>query len=168
MAVKALTDLAGGSRVLVDANVFVYAVNRTSPQCAEFLERCGREELHGVTTFEALAEMTHRLMLEEALATCVIERATAEHLRHAHESISQLSEYWTSIARFLDMNLIRLELDERRFRRAQLMRERHGLLTNDSLILAAAESYGITNLATRDNDFDDVPWLTVYKPGDIP
>jgi predicted nucleic acid-binding protein len=48
------------------------------------------------------------------------------------------------------------------------MRERHGLLTNDSLLLAAADSYGITALATRDDDFDEVPWLIVYKPGDIP
>ena len=65
------------------------------------------------------------------------------------------------------MNLILLDFDEPRFRRAQIMRERHGLLTNDSLILAAAESYGIANLATRDEDFDEVPWLTVFKPGDI-
>jgi predicted nucleic acid-binding protein len=48
------------------------------------------------------------------------------------------------------------------------MRQRHGLLTNDSLILAAADSYGIAALATGDEDFDDVPWLTVYKPEDIP
>lgn len=41
-------------------------------------------------------------------------------------------------------------------------------MTNDSLILAAADTYGITSLATRDDDFDDVAWLTVYKPGDIP
>jgi len=53
-------------------------------------------------------------------------------------------------------------------RRAQVMREHYGLLTNDSLILAAADLYGINCLATRDDDFDDVPWLTVYKPGDIP
>jgi predicted nucleic acid-binding protein len=47
------------------------------------------------------------------------------------------------------------------------MRSRHGLLTNDSLILAAMNEYGIGCLTTRDGDFDDVAQLTVYKPTDI-
>ena len=106
-------------------------------------------------------------MLEEALATGIVERATAGHLRRKRQSMRQLNTYWPSLMKLLDMNLLLLELDEPRFRHAQLMRERHGLMTNDSLILAAAESYGIANLATRDEDFDNVPWLTVYKPEDI-
>ena len=168
MAVKALTEVPADSRVVVDANIFIYAANRTSNQCAEFLERCAREDLRGITTFEALAEVNHRLMLEEALAAGIIERATAGRLRKSRRSIPTLREYWPSLTRLFEMNLIVLDLDEQRFRHAQAMRERHGLLTNDSLVLAAAQSYGVTNLATRDEDFDAVPWLTVYKPSDVP
>ena len=40
-------------------------------------------------------------------------------------------------------------------------------LTNDSLIVAAREEFGIHSLATRNNDFDHVSDLTVYKPADI-
>jgi predicted nucleic acid-binding protein len=47
------------------------------------------------------------------------------------------------------------------------MRSRYGVLTNDSLILAAMNEYGIGCLATRDRDFDHVAQLTVYKPTDI-
>ena len=57
-------------------------------------------------------------------------------------------------------------LDEARIRRAHEMRTRHTLLTNDSLIVAAADEYGISNLASNDGDFDDIPWLTIYKPMD--
>jgi predicted nucleic acid-binding protein len=168
MPLKALTEVVAGSRVVVDANIFIYAANGTSNQCADFLERCAREEMRGVTTFEALAEVNHRLMLEEALAAGIVQRGSSSHLRRARRSIPNLTEYWLSVAKLLDMNLTVLDLDEGRFRRAQVMRERHGLLTIDSLVLAAAESYGIASLATRDDDFDEVPWLTVYKPGDIP
>jgi predicted nucleic acid-binding protein len=168
MPTKPLPKVKAGSRVIVDANVFIYAVNETSRQCAEFLEWCANGEVHGVTTFDALAEVNHRLMLEEALAAGLVQRAQSAQLRCAHRSIPGLKEYWPLLTRFLDMNLVLLELDELRFRHAQLMRKRHGLLTNDSLLLAAADSYGITALATRDDDFDEVPWLTVYKPGDIP
>jgi tryptophan synthase alpha subunit len=64
--IKPLTEVAAGSRIIVDANVFIYAVNRTSRQCAQFLERCANSDVHGVTTFDALAEANHRLMLEES------------------------------------------------------------------------------------------------------
>ncbi len=121
-----------------------------------------------MTTFEALAEVNHRLMLEDAVAAGIIQRGNASNLRRLRKSIPNLRGYWPSVEKIFSMNLMILELDELRFRRAQVMRERYGLLTNDSLILAAADSYGITCLATRDDDFDDVPWLTVYKPGDIP
>ncbi len=168
MAVQPLGQLPAGSPVVVDANIFVYSANATSNECAELLERCARREVRGVTTFEALAEVSHRLMLEDALASGVIQRGNASNLRRLRKSIPNLRGFWPSVEKIFSMNLMILELDELRFRRAQVMRERHGLLTNDSLILAAADSYGITCLATRDDDFDDVPWLTVYKPGDIP
>lgn len=40
----------------------------------------------------------------------------------------------------------------------------HGLLTNDSLIVALLQRHGITHLATNDDDFDRVPGITVWKP----
>src|SRR5215469_10967600 len=93
------------------------------------------------------------------------QRGNSGSLRRQGKSIPNLIQYWRSVAKIFDMNLAIFDLDEARFRRAQVMQQRHGLLTNDSLILAAADSYGIAALATRDEDFDDVPWLTVYKPG---
>ena len=60
-----------------------------------------------------------------------------------------------------------LPLDEFRFRRSQVMRQQDGLMTNDSLVLAAADVFGIAALATNDQDFDAVPWIDIYKPTDL-
>jgi predicted nucleic acid-binding protein len=62
--------------------------------------------------------------------------------------------------------LLVVGLEEERISRSQEMRIRHALLTNDSVIVAAADEYGIRSLASNDEDFDDIPWLTVYKPDD--
>jgi len=51
--------------------------------------------------------------------------------------------------------------------RAQSVRSRYGLLTNDSLILAAMEENGVESLATRDSDFDHIPNIKIYKPTNI-
>ena len=51
--------------------------------------------------------------------------------------------------------------------RAQSVRSQYGLLTNDSLILAAMEENGVDSLATRDSDFDHISNLKIYKPTDI-
>jgi len=167
MPVKPLSQLAESTLVLIDANIFIYAARAASPQCEEFLARCARQEIRGLTTLEVLAEVCHQLMLASARASGAVTQATASALRHRREAVRGLANYWPVVAAVLDSNLAVLALDQQRFRRAQIMRERYGLLTNDSLVLAAADSYGITNLATRDADFDNVPWLTVYKPEDI-
>lgn len=43
----------------------------------------------------------------------------------------------------------------------------HGLLTNDSLLLAAARRAGVNQFATSDPNFDAVPELTIFKPDDV-
>ena len=47
MPVDALTHLPDGSEVLIDANIFVYALLEVSPQCVELLRRCSDEQVRG-------------------------------------------------------------------------------------------------------------------------
>ena len=88
-------------------------------------------------------------------------------LRGKTEAIRRLGQYWAHVDKIFNLNILILKSDEHRLHRAHAMRSRHGLLTNDSLILAAMNEYGIGCLATRDGDFDHVAQLTVYKPTDI-
>jgi predicted nucleic acid-binding protein len=40
----------------------------------------------------------------------------------------------------------------------------HSILTNDALIIAGMQQFGLTHLVTNDDDFDNIPDLSVWKP----
>ena len=167
MPIDRLPNLPRGADVFLDANIFIYAVAAKSTDCHELLLRCAREEIFGITTLEVINEVTHRLMLSEAIAAGVVTRANAAALKGKWREVARLTQYWAQTARIFGFNILILRSDELRLHRAQTIRSRHGLLTNDSLILAAMDEYGIGCLASRDGDFDHVSNVTVYKPTDI-
>lgn len=68
MAIMSLSAVTSGSNVFVDANILIYGLNGQSSQCHNFLERCSREEITGITLFALVNEATHRFMLAEAAA----------------------------------------------------------------------------------------------------
>ncbi len=51
--------------------------------------------------------------------------------------------------------------------KADKLRQRFGLMTNDSIIAATAVSARITTLATSDRDFDRITELEVVSPSDL-
>ena len=167
MAVDRLPNLQRGADVFLDANVFIYAFSGRSNECRDLLRRCSTEELYGITTLEVVNEVTHRMMLLEAVANGIAKRDNVREIKGKWREITKLSQYWTQTARIFGLNILILPSDEPRLHRAQTMRLSHGLLTNDSLILAAMDEYGIDCLASRDGDFDHVAGLTIYKPTDI-
>lgn len=125
------------------------------------------EQVFGITSFEVVNEVTHRLMVAEALGTGVIKRDRVRDLRGKRREIAELTEYWAQTSAIFGLNILVLRSDEARLYRAQSVRSRYGLLTNDSLILAAMEENGVDSLATRDSDFDHISNLKIYKPTDI-
>ena len=52
--------------VIIDANIFVYAAQRSSLQCIKLLEKCAKDKLFGIIPTHILAELMHVLMLAEA------------------------------------------------------------------------------------------------------
>jgi predicted nucleic acid-binding protein len=167
VAVEPLGNLPDDTDIFLDANIFIYALGGQSQPCLNLLFRCAREEVYGVTTIEVINEVTHRLMLAEALASGVIKRPRAQDLKGKTEAIRQLGEYWARVNKIFSVNILILKPDEPRLHRAHNTRSRYGLLTTDSLILAAMDEYGIDCLASRDGDFDHVSSLTIYKPTDV-
>ena len=162
-----LADIPAGTEVLFDANVLVYALTGLSGESAELLQRCAARDVSGYVTVDVLADTCHRMMLHEAFAKGLIVRQNASSLRGKAGIVTGLHEYWVKIRSLYASGLAILPLDEYRFHRAQSMRERSGLMTNDSVILAAADVFGIEAVATNDRDFDVIPWITVYAPGDL-
>ena len=164
---RPLPTLPSRAEVLLDSNVLAYALLGRSPQCAQLLRRCLNRDVSGFTTIEILSEVCHRLMLFEAFGKGLINRQNASSLKGKRAAIATLTEYWRSVHGLPAMGLAVLPLDEHRFVRAHDFRRAHGLMTNDSIILAAADVFGIVALATNDDDFDGVAWAEIYKPTDI-
>ncbi len=115
-----------------------------------------------------VSEVCHRLMLVEAVDAGLIRKPSAADLRRRRTGIQRLTRYWALTSQILNLNFVVVPLDDRRLRRGQQARADYGLLTNDSLIVAAAQEYGINYLASRDEDFDRIPELVVCMPSDIP
>lgn len=163
-----LSTLPAGSEVLFDANVLIYGLLGRSRQCEAAMRRCASGDVSGFTTVDALADVSHRLMLHEAFNKGLITRQNAASLKGKPAAVTNLSEYWLLLDTVRTNRIAILPFDEYRFQRAHAVRQREGLLTNDSILLAAADVFGIASLATNDADFDAVPWITVYKPTDLP
>jgi predicted nucleic acid-binding protein len=167
MPVHLLSMLPAGREILIDANVLVYGLLHSSAQCRALLQRCLARDVAGFTTVEILADVCHKIMLAEAFSKGLIARANASSLQGKTTVVTALKVYWQLIDSLPVRSLAVLPYDEFRFRRAHMVRQAHGLMTNDSAIVAAADVFGIPALATNDDDFDAIPWIDVYKPTDL-
>jgi predicted nucleic acid-binding protein len=158
-----------GSNLLLDANVFVYGLTARSAQCRTLLERCSNEEVFGITLFEIVHETTHIFMLGEAKAKGLFNATEkgAKYLSRHPESVKNLSDYWTNTQRLLGLNILVLPMERDIVVAAQVERVNAGLLTNDSIIVAAMKEYGISRIATNDSQFDAVAGISVYSPTDV-
>ena len=168
MALRSLSNLPDQSFVIIDANVFIYALSGQSAMCRRFFERCLREEVTGIALFETVNEVTHRLMIAEALSKGLMMAGGAKALRNKFQQIPTLTDYWIDTQRILALNLLFMPVNETIIRNAQTVRQEAGLLTNDSMIVAGMREYGLSFLASNDSDFEPVRDITVFKPTDLP
>src|SRR5262245_17738327 len=81
MPVERIENLPAGYSPFVDANIFVYAFLGHSNQCRELLGRCATEQVLGITILDVVNEVTHRMMLAEALGSGLIKRDRVRDLR---------------------------------------------------------------------------------------
>jgi predicted nucleic acid-binding protein len=153
--------------LFLDANIFIYSFLRKSAQCMNMIERCAREDVFGITSLDVVNDVTHRMMLAEACHKGHISKQNASSLKNKPSVIAGLTDYWHYAARIFSLNILLLDADEALLRAGQTVRSGIGLLTKDSLIVAAMDEYAIGNLATRDADFDRVNHIMVYRPTDI-
>ena len=74
MPLERVENLPAGTHIFLDANIFIYAFLGHSSQCRNLLGHCASEQVFGITILEVINEVTHRLMVAEALGTGVIKR----------------------------------------------------------------------------------------------
>jgi predicted nucleic acid-binding protein len=164
-----LNDIKTGDRVVLDANIFLYAIHSSSNQCRTLLERCAKDEVAGVLPLHILAEVMHQLMLAEARANAWIPAANpARQLGRRPEQIKQLNQYVALVQDILAIGLAPESLAPADFISAMAIARQAGLLTNDALLASVAQRLRIDSIASADRHFERVAGITLYSPNDLP
>lgn len=166
---RTLQDIPDRADVMLDANVLIYALFSHTPQhltCLHLLERSARDELRLYVTVSIAAEAIHRAMVIEARAQSIAQRSTdmVTYLKQHPQAVQQLTRYKTILRDLTQAHVNILPLSYRDLHAGKQYRDNYGLLTNDSLIMAAMQREGITYLATNDSDFERVPQIAVRQP----
>lgn len=163
-----LDAIRNGDSVFIDANIFIYNFGGQSTECKDVLLRCAKGELRGITSTFIVAEVLHRLMVAEAIEKKFItDKNPVKQLKEHPDIIKKLSTYIHDVEKIGDMNLEVLELTYEYIKTSAAVRRSEGILTNDSLVVAAMRDMGVSNLLTNDNDFDRIEQLRIYKPSDV-
>lgn len=161
-------DQSRGAAVFVDANPFVYAF-APDPQlglpCEQLLERIERQELRGFTSSHVLSDVAHRLMSLEACSVFGWPyNGIASRMKRHPSELSQLVRFRQAIDAILQIGVHVLSVKAGHVTEAAKLSQRHGILSNDALVVALMEANGLTLIASHDADFDRVPGIVRHSP----
>lgn len=124
--------------------------------------------MRGLTSTGVLAEVTHRLMMSEAVAgRLVTSDNIVKKLRARPDIVRQLHVYDEQVQRIPLMGVQVVSLDLGALIRSAEARRQDGLLVNDSLVVAGTRETSADGLASADGDFRRVKDLTVFTPDDL-
>jgi predicted nucleic acid-binding protein len=164
-----LEDVPNGEQIFVDANILIYHFSGISSACQTFLQRCASKQVEAFTGVHILLEVTHRLMILEALHKRLISGGQlARKLKEQPEIVKRLREYNHSIRQITRLGIRTRAVTLAIVRASEAVRVEEGLLTNDSITVALMRGLGLTAVATYDADLKRVRGLRVYQPSDIP
>ena len=132
--------------ILVDANVFMYAAGKPSPQrgpCQRFL----RDVLAGL----AGQVCTDAEVLQEVL--------------HRYRSIGAADTGYRLFDAVLSLGIPILAVGEAEVAEARrLLAEHTALSTRDGVHLGVMRTNGVRSVLTYDRDFDAIPWVERREP----
>ena len=124
-------------------------------------------EVLGVVLEASVAEVAHRLMVEEAWRLGLIATPGARQLARKPAVVRALRWYWACMEEFLAVGLQVIGGDVTLLRESRVERERWGLLTIDSMVAACARLHEVSEIATADRAFLRLPHLRVRQPTDL-
>ncbi len=163
-----LADLAQGSQVYVDANIFVYYFAPDpvlGPPCRAFFDRVARGELQALVSTHGLLEVAHRLMTLEAMQRYHWPIAgIAARLRKHAAQIATLSGFQSAIKSVPILGVSVVPIDASLVDAATAVAIQSQLLCGDALLVATMQRFGLSQLASHDRDFDKIPGIARYLP----
>jgi predicted nucleic acid-binding protein len=164
-----LDDIQSGSLCVIDTNILLYAEQGLSAQAQRLLRRCSTGEIIGILPQTVWQELTHRLMLAEAMMLGKIAGPNpARQLAQKPDVVSSLSIYKEKIEALQNLGLgfetcTRKDLLED----ALALQGKYGLLTNDSVVLATALRLKAEVLVSSDVAFQRITEPMVAWPSDL-
>jgi predicted nucleic acid-binding protein len=163
-----LEEVPNGTRVYIDANIFIYHFTRLSSECRAFLARCESGEVQAFTGTHVVLEVLHRLMMLEALHKgLLVGGQPARKLKEHPEIVRNLHDYNQSVRQIPRMGVSIRAVTPALITASAAIRVQYGILTNDSVSVAVMWKLGLTHLVSHDSDLRSVAGLVVYQPGDL-
>jgi predicted nucleic acid-binding protein len=161
-------DVPDAATCFVDSNILYYALVPTagiSGPCVALLERAIAGRISVSVSIPVLSDVLHKVMTSEAAQLTRRDRAgMVGYLGRHPELIATLKEYPQAMERLSAVPMTVLPVDDQLLRQAARVAIAHGLLTNDAMIVALMQRHQVTHLATNDDDFKNVPGLTIWMP----
>lgn len=164
-----LDDISSGSLCVIDTNVLLYAEQGASAQAQRLIDRCSKGDLTGTLPQTVWQELTHKLMLAEAMMKGHISGGNpASRLATKPDVIKSLTLYRAKVQALLDLGFgfepcTLSDLTKTAFQ----MQEKYGLLTNDAVVLSVAIRLQADALVSSDKSFRSVTELAVHYPTDL-
>ncbi|MCK9282075.1 MAG: type II toxin-antitoxin system VapC family toxin [Melioribacteraceae bacterium] len=163
-----LLEITQNERVIIDANILVYATTGKSVQSMDFLERCVNKEVTGILTTHIISEVIHVLMIHEAREIGALKGSNpAKKLSGNIQLVKSLSRYKISIRDLMSIGLQLEPLQREDIISAMSLQGEYGLLTNDALFLAIAERLGVRSIVSADSIFKNIKGFNIYCPDDL-
>jgi predicted nucleic acid-binding protein len=163
-----IAQLPSAATVFLDANILVYHFTgdtQFGSYCTQLIRRIERQDVQGVTSAHALADVAHRLMTFEVMQLRGWPLAgIAARLRKHHDEIASLSVYPQAVASLPQLRIQVIPITRSLIEAATQVSKQFELLTGDAIVVAVMQANGLTHLASADSDFDRVPGIVRYEP----
>ena len=167
MAIRPLRDVSGGLLIFVDTNILVYHLLEDElygASCRDFLKRV---ETRSVVAFTSPVVVSETLFIY--LRTWIIKNkkiAPKRVLRYLKRHRAVLEEVGFDKPLALLALLRILPLNKAVLETSYDLMTRYQLLPADAIDAALIRRHNLPVLATRDDDFDHIEGLDVFKPAD--
>ena len=151
MILSKIFAIPSGEKVLFDTNIFIYSAldhPRYGDICTNLIYEVESGEIGGY------------IQIDFARNT----KDAINALKHDNNIIPSLNICWEELDRIFEMHFTILEEKANTFAESIPISRKYSLLAKDAYITSFAKSYGITNIATNDRDFEHVEWLNVWRP----
>jgi predicted nucleic acid-binding protein len=166
-----LTEYTSQNPIFIDANIFLdYTLPNTEfgSVVSDFLERVELQDIAAITTPAVLNEVSYILLLQRGMTILntgnrdIVRNKikTNGHFSHlCYDAVDTFNEFISGLD---GLKLVPVQPED--YLRASDLGRAYNLLPIDALHLSAMRQAHISNIATRDRDFERVDGIVVWSP----